>query len=688
VGATADSPEAAGARGARKGFRRDIQGLRALGLLIVFLAHSELDIGDGGFVGLDIFFVISGFLITGLIVAEVQRTGTLSLSAFYARRIRRLLPLAMTVLLAVIVGSWLLYPPAQGDRVAGDVVAAGLYFVNWRFASQAVDYFDVNPADSPVQHFWSLSVEEQFYLVWPLLIVLGVFWWRRGGGQALRGRLAVLVLATSLPSLLYTLVAIEGAGNGAYFSTLGRVWEFGLGAGLALVLPATLRLPRAAIVALAWSGLLAILYAAYAFEPAMLYPSAATLVPTLGTVALVIAGTATRMSLPIRLLSCGPAQYLGNLSYAWYLWHWPALVFARYAWGPLTGWESLAVIAASWAPAALTHHFIEQPMRHMPLLAARPRRALVFGAACMVGAIGLAGALTTAGPSLRVAPASAVVGAAAAERGEAPPSRVESVRPVPREAKDDRGQLYRDGCLVVDRDKLESPECVYGDRESDTTVVLFGDSHAMHYFPALRAVARREGWRMVALTRAGCPIADVRFARGCDTWRERSLQRIERERPDMVITSHTTAGYLGVVEDGVRLSREDSEPLYEEGHVRTLRRLRRTTGPLVVMRDLPRAPEDVADCVSRHARELERCSFPAQRSGAGDFEVRAARRVAGTRIIDLLPLLCRGGRCAAVIGKALVYRDDNHFTATFARTLAPWLSRQLPEPGQRGERRP
>ena len=680
-----DRPEGGprNAREQRKSFRREIQGMRAFGLMLVFMAHAELSFGEGGFVALDTFFVMSGFLITGLLLKEMEKTGGLSLSAFYGRRIRRLLPLACVVLVCVLIASWALYSPVQSDRVSGDVIAASLYVVNWHFAAQEVDYFAVDPADSPLQHFWSLSVEEQFYLVWPPLLLLALACARARGPRAVRGALWGVMAAIGIPAFVYGVFVVDYAGHAAYFSTIPRAWEFAVGGALALALPRTLSLHPLVAALLCWGGLAAILGTSLLFTEAMPYPGILSLAPTLATVAVIVAGTATVQVAPIRLLSRPVMQYVGDLSYAWYLWHWPVLVFARAATGePLTGLAALGVIALSGIPTVLSHHLIENPLRYSRTLARIPRRALAFGAACVVGAVGLAIVLTAVQPRLDTAPAASVKGAVAVTEGNFRLERtVAALRPEPREAKDDRGTLFEDGCFVL-QDEDSSPPCVYGNPRSPKTVVLFGNSHAMHWFPALERIAERRNWRLVALTRAGCAIGDVNFAPRCDAWREETLRRIEDdERPQMVVVATSTSMSLGVVVAGRRLSPQASVPHYRRGLESTLRRLRATGARVVVIKDLPRSPHDVPDCVSRQPKRVDLCAFRHHQPRDRAFDEQSTAAVDGADPIDPAPVVCPDDVCPAVMGSALVYRDDNHFTATFARTLSGWLDENLPSTG-------
>jgi peptidoglycan/LPS O-acetylase OafA/YrhL len=601
---------------------------------------------------------------------------------------RRLLPLAATVLGVITVGALLLFPTARAHAVSGDVVSAALYVANWRFMAEAVDYFAFDDAAvSPVQHYWSLSVEEQFYALWPLLL-LGGTWLIARTILARRALLWLLVAPLGLASLAYSVHFTGVDAQQAYFSTLTRGWELALGGALALTLPLGLRMaPRTASL-LAGGGLAVLTFTAVVYDPSTPYPGWQALLPALATAAVIVAGTAERMSAPIRLLSRAPLQYLGRISYAWYLWHWPALVFAAALWGRLSVRESLLVTLLAWVPTIVSHHLIEERFRRSRSLAARPRRALGLGFACTAAAVLLGISIVSLRPGLATAPESAVAGARAAERREPLQERVSSIRPVPARAKADKGRLFADGCLTKGKDQ-HSKRCVYGDRNGRRTVVVFGDSHALQYFPPLRRLAAARGWRLVGLVRASCPIGAVDYQPTCNAWRENTLRRIERrERPDLVITSSATDDRFRVKAGGRRLSRGASQPLLEAGYARTFRRLRRTGAKVAVIRDQARAPFEVADCVSEHHDRLRRCVFRPRRRAANAFDARGARRAGrGVKVIDPMGILCprtpRGRRCPAVVGNALVYRDTYHLSATYARTLTPWLGRRLPSLGDR-----
>jgi peptidoglycan/LPS O-acetylase OafA/YrhL len=679
----------------KQGFRPDVEGLRAVAVGAVLLYHAGIPFAPGGYVGVDVFFVISGFLITGLLVRELESTGTVSLARFYSRRAKRLLPLTVVVLGAVVLLSWLIFDPVRMDEVSLGVVASGLYVMNWLLAARATDYFAAGLQASPVQHFWTLAVEEQFYLLWPTVLLV-VAWWSRRTGRGLRPVLAVAFLAIMVSSLAYSVYSTESQAGAAYFSTLTRGWELALGGILALVPVARLgNLSRALAGPMAWAGLGAIVFSTVRFNDDTLFPGYAALIPTLGTAAVIAAGFATASGKTpagaARLLTLGPVRHVGRLSYSWYLWHWPPLVFAAALWGSLSPLEGTAVLAASYFPALLTNRLIEKPFLHSEMLTRFPRRALALGGTCTSLSVALGLLLFTLTPTIPEAPESQVAGAATLRDGHVLQTSARAVHPTPREAetKENRPRMYADGCHL-DLTEVEAPECVYGNPSSDTTVVLFGDSHAMQWFPALNKLAEERDWRLVGITKSACPPAEVhiysaglrREYRECDEWRKLTLDRIvKHEQPDLIVTSSLPT--YRPREDGRRLGGDASEEAMVDGYVSTLGKLRATGAPVALIEDVPHPDKNVPECVSRSLDHLDRCAFP--KSKALDFppvNSLASAEVEGVRLIDPTPVVCPEKKCPAVIGDALVYRNGAHLTATYVRTLTPWLGKELPEPAR------
>jgi peptidoglycan/LPS O-acetylase OafA/YrhL len=668
----------------KSGFRPDIEGLRAIAIGAVLLCHAGIPFLAGGYVGVDVFFVISGFLITRLLVGEIDRTGSVSLVRFYARRARRLLPLMLVVLAAVALATALLLTPVRGKEVSGDIVSSALYVANWHFAAQSVDYFAQGVEPSPLQHIWSLAVEEQFYLAWPALL-LGVTWLWRRRGLPVRPVLWATVGAVFATSFVLGVHFTVEQPNAAYFSTVARAWELALGAMLALL--GARRLPGVASAALGWAGLAAIVYAVFAFGPGTPFPGLAALVPTLGAAALILAGSAAAAGSPAGLLSLAPARYVGRISYAWYLWHWPVLIFAIALWGPLTVPLGIAAIAASWIPTALTHRWVEEPVRLSRSLALHPRRSLGLGLACTVAGLFVASLLVDSQPTLHTAPVAEVEGARALAHQTTPQTRAVAVRPNPLWAGKDRSRMYDDGCLVGIAG-THSNHCEYGDTDAKRTMFLFGDSHAMQYFPAVVRVARKHHWRLVTLAKAECTPASVTVYSetiggeygACDTWREQTLRRIESAGRGSTVVISGASDYIPLDEGGNDLSGPARTAALLDGQMATLRRLHRAGLRAAVIKDPPPAEDDVPGCVSAKLDDLVACSFPRVRREGDDIDARAAIEAPGASLVNLTGEICPDV-CRAVIGDALVYRDRSHLSATFARTLTPFLERGLEKAG-------
>jgi peptidoglycan/LPS O-acetylase OafA/YrhL len=677
-------PDEAGSRG----FRPDVEGLRAVAILAVLVCHAGVPFFAGGYVGVDVFFVISGFLITRLLLGEMEARRTVSLRGFYARRAKRLLPLSALLLAAIGVLSLLIFSPLRATETSGDIVSSALYVANWHFAAQSIDYFAQGLEPSPVLHLWSLAIEEQFYLVWPGLM-LAVTWWFRKRRRKVRPVLGLTVTLIFVVSLLFGIVLTDQTPAAAYFSTFGRAWELALGAMLALL--GAVRLPRHAAAALGWLGLAAIVYACLAFTATTPFPGVAALVPTLGTAALILAGSSVHTQpggAPAGLLSLAPVRHIGRVSYSWYLWHWPFLVFAAALFGPLSVAAGLAVVAAAWLPSVASHALVEDPVRRARSLARLPNRAILLGAACTGVAVVSGILVSNLQPSFQTASANEVKGAAALPEQPRPQQTAAAVRPNPLRARADRSRAFYDGCLVG-IEGTNSNRCLYGDPSGKRTLILFGDSHAMQYFSPLEALAEEHHWRLIALTKAECTPGEVRVRSmvvdreysQCDAWRESALARIEEAGDSAMVVMSGDTAYTAYGEGGEELSGSANAEALQGGYEKTLRRIRAAGLQTVVIRDTPASSSDVPSCVSEDLQHLESCAFPRPREWDREFDERAAAASPNTHLIDLTAEICPGELCRAVIGNALVYRDKSHLTATFARTLTPWIETGLAEAG-------
>jgi peptidoglycan/LPS O-acetylase OafA/YrhL len=685
--------------------RGDIQGLRGLAVVLVVLCQARLGIVPGGFVGVDVFFVISGFLVTGLLTDELARTGRIALVAFYSRRARRLLPAALVVLAGTLPLAYLLLPRYRWSETGWDVVASGLYVTNWRAADQGAAPLAADSGASLSQHFWALSVGVQFHLLWPLLLVgIGLWSASRWGGR-LRWRLMLAVGLIALPSFAWSIQFSQRDPGAAFFVTTTRAWELALGAGLALLTAELARLPRFTAAVLGWAGLAAIGLGALLLTGATPYPGYEALLPTLGAAAMIAAGSAAGRAGPGRLLGLRPVRAVGAISYPFYLWHWPLLVVAQARFGELRPEAIVAVLLGAATLAVLTHRHLEQPLRTTRLHAWEPAHALRLGLLGTTGVVvaGMLFQLTVwpppprnpatglAGPTTSVTPTRGPVppeGAAALgleprdSPAGVPVDRVDAIVPDPAAARNDRPDGYDDKCLTTLREsKVRS--CVYGDRESGFTVVLAGDSHAAQWVPALQPIARANKWKLITYTKASCPLLQTPVAQtkqaypSCTEWnRAVRAQLTGKNRPKLLITSSSAHSLF---KDGKPMTGEAGRTALIEGFKQTWSGLAGNDLPTVVLRGTPQPGLDVPDCVSKHRDRLTQCAAKRDTAldGIGAVQEKAASGLRRVHLINLNDAICPADRCAAVIGGMLVYRDAEHLTASYAASISPRLRSEL-----------
>ncbi|WP_139416363.1 acyltransferase family protein [Agromyces laixinhei] len=348
---------------ARSTVRPEIQALRALAVGAVVLHHGWPAVAPAGYMGVDVFFVVSGFLITGLLLRNAETRGKISLGTFYRRRARRILPAAVAVLAAVSVLTIALVPRREWRSWFSEVVASAVYFENWQLAidSQIPRHSDLE--STPVQHFWSLSVEEQFYLFWPLLMIVAI-WAAARSGVGSRRVLLILLGAVTAASFVHCLVLTAQNSDLAYFSTFTRTWEFGVGGLLALVAATPLRDRNGWRAAVSLAGLVLIAVPIVTFRSPELFPGAIVLVPVVGTLAVIWAGMPQVVWSPTRLAALRPVQWMGDVSYSLYLWHWPIFMFVPYLTGvPSPWWLMVLLVGVSFLVAGLSKRYIEDPFR-------------------------------------------------------------------------------------------------------------------------------------------------------------------------------------------------------------------------------------------------------------------------------------------------------------------------------------
>jgi peptidoglycan/LPS O-acetylase OafA/YrhL len=685
---TRTAPPADGRPAPAHHFRPDIEGLRAVAVLLVVLSHAGVGAVAGGYVGVDVFFVISGFLITSLLIREVRRTGRISLSRFYARRALRLLPASTLVLAVTLVGTYLWLTPLRFTEFARDAAAGAAYVSNLRFADIGTDYLASAESPSPFQHLWSLAVEEQFYLVWPALIL--ALTWRRFSPRVLAVVLSVLVAV----SLVLSVTETARSAPWAYFGPHTRMWELGLGALVALGAGRLTRLAPWLSTTMGWAGLAAIGVAAFTFDSSTAFPGYAALLPVTGA-ALVLAGGC---AVPSAVLSVAPLQWIGRLSYGWYLWHWPVLMIGPAALGVRAGLGvNLLLCAGALVLAAVSLVLVENPVREHAELRARPWRGLAVGGALSAGAAVVALLMSLAPPTVKTGAAAQDVPAALT--ASADPARTladliagadldaavpANLTPPLKKARADVPHPYAVKCHLGVVETAPPAECAYGDPAGTTTVVLFGDSHAAQWFPTLERIAAEQGWRLLLRTKSSCSAADTlahltmlkRAYTECQTWRRAQFAAFRANPPDLVVVSSSfnTERPTGVT--------GDETPAWQAGWRRTMRALALPRTKVAFLVDTPFRSQVPSDCLAANATRPSLCVDP-----VGDTlrrpEVRAVAAAeavaAGATVIDPLPWLCAAA-CPVVLGNQLVYRDTNHMTTGYARMLAPLLFPRLPRP--------
>jgi peptidoglycan/LPS O-acetylase OafA/YrhL len=689
-------------------FRPDIEGLRAVAVVVVVLFHARIAVFAGGFVGVDVFFVLSGFLITRLLLREVANTGTISLPHFWARRARRLLPASCVVVVVTVLASQVLLSPIAQRPLATDAIAAGGFVVNFVFASRLGDYFasQLGRTPSPLLHFWSLAVEEQFYLFWPLAL-LGL----RRRPRRYRRLVTVMMVVVAVASFWACVWMTRTHPTGAFYLLPARMWELAVG-GLVAVGGTAWRLvsPNARAVA-AWVGVAGVATAVVTFDGSVAFPGSAALLPVLGTALIVVSGGSDAAPFaPMAVLRRPALQWIGRRSYAIYLWHWPALVLAEAKWGPLSLGQRFVAIGVALALAAASLRLVEDPVRHSTWVASRPKRGLALGAALcatvlVAGAISLAvprhldGGTAAAAPVLALttststttpnaatpqaepdagtaAPAVLLQGADLAslvtanqtvlEQGLKTATVPSNMRPSLAKLFDDRPAVYGDGCVAIGVDDKLKP-CRYGNTSASIKIVLFGDSHAAQWSPPLRTIAERNGIELIVLAKGGCPAASVAIptatlARTCPIWRDKAVQFIASEHPDLVIVT------------GSR-HYPNSDQEWIDGFATTLARLKGLTPRLLVLGDNPDSLTDPATCLSAHLTDVHACvntRVKAVETGKLEAE-RAVAEQDGARFVDTSDWLCTATDCPLIIGDILMFRDINHLTTVAADWFTPML---------------
>jgi peptidoglycan/LPS O-acetylase OafA/YrhL len=622
-------------------FRPDIEGLRGVAVMLIVAFHVGIPASRGGFIGVDVFFTLSGYLITRLLVNEIDKSGGIDLPGFYARRARRLLPGMACMVAGVTAAALIVLPPLEQKTLSGTALAASAYCSNFVLMRQASDYFALEAQSNPLLHTWSLSVEEQFYLIWPLLILLGY------SHRKLHNLILVIAAAVAL-SLAASIFLADRNPPWGFYGSPARAWEFGIG-GLASLLPSTRLVTIGRFVRpLGWLSLAALAGACVGLPSETGLARGALLIPVLGTSAMLIAGAARPGESVALVLSLPVLRSLGKYSYSWYLWHWPILTLAEARLSPLPLYGRVFCAAAALGLAVASTRLIEEPIRFHPRLIQRTAWSLGLAVLLTFGGIGISGAWRQL-----------------VQRTRQFKVFVEPIRDVPR--------FYQFGCVTPFLD-ASLHECVFGDVDSSTKVVLLGDSHAAQWFPALERISAQNRWRLVTMIKMACPAVFLRVVQAklgreeqqCALWREAAVKRIAEIGAHAAIVATST--------EYPRVSPQE----WFEGTRMLAQRLTSAGVQTLFMRDTPHAPFAVPQCMARVAwRGSGNCNL--MRSQALEQTVFGIERAVARTLpyvwnIDLSDRICGPERCEVMQGGRIILRDRDHLAASYVESLAPALA--------------
>jgi peptidoglycan/LPS O-acetylase OafA/YrhL len=698
-------------------FRRDIQGIRALAVLLVIVNHFAPGLLTGGFIGVDVFFVVSGFLITSLLVKESGRSGRISLVGFYARRARRIIPAATVVIVVTVAVSLWKLPLLRAQDILTDGIWSAFFGANIHMANVGTDYFAQGQPPSPLRHYWSLAVEEQFYLVWPLLLMVCLALLRRRGHEGAElerrfGRTAWVVIGVAIvASLAWSVHATYTSPVTAYYSTFTRAYELGAGAACALLLrpgsAGRVLVSQRGREVLAGAGLVVIAASAVLLSEGTTFPGLWALVPVLGTVALIVAGGAADLGRPTgvaRLLSIKPATVIGDWSFSLYLWHWPVIVLGRGILGaekfntvPVAGTALVLTAVLSWA----SFRWIENPFRRGTWRRVRLSLAIypvsiatvlvtvvaghyyvqdrLTGGNAPPISIDQYGGEKVLGDDQYVALVKASV--IAAQDGAAVPSDLTPGLLNLREQTASLGDCdYRTGTKDL---------CPSGAVGADRKIVVLGDSYARAVSPAIDKIGEQYGYEVYVLVYSGCQATSLeqidrstgRVWQDCQDFKRWAVDTIGDLEPDLTLVA-SSVGKVVDPDTGGEIGPSDDYDQYlrvlDQGWQGLFRQLTEVSDRVVAVGNTPRLREEAGVCLTKDDPDLGDCaSPPGPRSERAAKVLLSAARAVGAESVNAKRWFCADGLCPAVVGNFITMRDTEHMTPDYARWLAAPLAAAL-----------
>lgn len=651
----------------KKQYRSEIEGLRLIAALLVAIYHIWMMRVSGG---VDVFFVVSGFLITTSLLSKYAREGYINLFSFVGGLLKRLLPQAITVLIFVTVMSYFILPEVRHIDTIKEIFASFFYYENWQLAITGTDYLDQHNAKSPVQHFWAMSIQGQFYLIWFFVISIAIAIYKKTKYE-LKNILLSILTVLFVASLSYSIYLTGVNQPWAYFDTRTRVWEFAIG-GILMIFIFKAKLPSYISVILGWIGLIGLSITGFIMDVGASFPSYIALWPVTAAVLVMLAGQNPTAYGVEKFLGSRPMVYLGGLSYGLYLWHWPILSFyyVLYDTTDVEIFHGMLIILISLFLSYLTTNFIEKPInsfiikRKITLKSFSPIIGMAVILILMVSSW-LAFSQYKSSQALSFAGDEEYPGVMVNTEAVDIP---ETTTPIPsmEAIKNDKAEPYEDGCHVSPGDS-EVKICEYGKKDNyNQTIALVGGSKSTHWLPSLQAFAEEESIRLLNVTKSGCrfTLGEVR-AEDCEEWNRNVVEEVSKEHPDLIVTLADNA-------------REPEK--VPAGFLKQFEKVKEYDIPIMAIRDTPYFPRDIAECISKNGFETDLCNIDRDKAYP---EISAWEKVdnppSNVYYVDYTDYICNEEECPVIIGNVIAYIDDSHMSATFSKSFGPIVKRDVLE---------
>ncbi len=664
-------------------FRPDIEGVRAISSLTVMLYHAGFAFMAGGFTGVDVFYVLSGFLVTGGLLREAEKRGKINFPDFMGRRFRRLLPVSALVIIVTVLATYHWMGPTAGNSVAEDAVWTSAFLANWRFIAVGTDYLGAQSTASPLQHYWTLAIEGQFYIAWPLIVMALAIIAKKLTNVSTRLLVGITLVVMFVVSYWWSITSTPGAATEAYFSTWTRAWEIAAGCLLAVFLPQILNIPRAIGSWLMVAGVALIIASCYIVGDTP-FPGWIAIFPVMGASIVIIGGSVAADSPMDKFLQLRPLQMLGKYSYGMYLWHWPMLQIGPSIIGrPFTAMEKIGVLILATITAAVTYHLVEDPARNIDWLKMRaPAWSLAFGALLILAPIAVSqNAIRT---NQEAAPISIDEAALTAYPSEnevlTEVAAAVDVTDWPEQDPRIDNVAYSKECDVT-RAATSSSACIHGDPNGSKVAVIYGDSHAAMWIPAFDLIGKSNDWQIVQLNKPGCIAPDFptysnvlgREYTECIEYRQWAVEKIAELQPDLVIITSAYDGSL-LSADGEGTS-DGVDAAWEDGLGKTIDAISPNAGKVIVLGDQAYPTQAGINCLEANTNDVKKCGDPIEDAVHLDhnaMETKIAEEH-GATYVDIVPWMCTDDFCPAVIGGITVHRDRMHINENFAVWLAEAL---------------